>query len=398
MIKNITVIILLLCTIPVHLNAADYDSFEAPNYQYFIDSDYPSNDTTAMLKKSLSNGFVFLYVSGCHLDQEALPAFQELTLQYPEAKFIRIDQHSSSSGYMLNRYNSFGAPKIYLMHNGNIISHVIQHFEQRGGNSKYAGWKESIHRWARNVYPHVKAIAKYRNIIPVTSFNYREIFREQKVVLMRTDLRQNTFPSVMKILCKIAARYPDYIFAFDTGNIPYNQEFTVKYKKAYNSFSVINNCDEIKSSFPLHEGKDFAKLDKWVSDSFGSNAHITPGSGKDADWLKKIIAGSDSLALSTISPTEFRQLNSDAALKDIPLQQSFYVILNAITDSRRNKETALLLIDTLRYDFQGGIKKVVNSPVMRQKVYAPIINRAVRFEDDEMIKRKLSELEAYYVK
>jgi|GEM_PF-3401107 len=383
----------------LNLSAASTDNFSAPNYIFLEETVMSKNDITADLKMLLKSNMVFLYVSGCHLDKEALPAFQGLARRYRQAKFLRVHQFSSAGKYLLERYGSFGAPKIYFIKDSNLVSHVTYFYERTGRKSRFAGWKRSIEKWAADLYPHVRQLPRYPNIYPVSSFNYRPLLDRKKVVLLRTDIRARDFPAAMRSLFQAAARFRHITFAFDTRSIPYNQEFDYRFRKAYNSYSVISDGAIIESSFRKRRqgGYNQAQLAQWIKSNFEKGAAKKPASTKNAAWLKKVFTTADSYQLSIMDPGEFKRLNSrHKVVKGLRLQQSFYVLINAITDPRRNRGTALVLIKELKYTSQGGFQKLVKNPITRKKVYANLIGRLIAYEKDNKIRRELQKIEGYY--
>ncbi len=402
MAKTIFKPVLLCATLiffSLNLNAASTDNFSASNYIYLEETVTSKKDVTADLKNLLKSNMVFLYVSGCHLDKEALPAFQGLTRRYRQVKFLRVSQHSSAARYLLERYGSFGAPKIYFIKDGNLVSHVTYSYIRAGRRSRFAGWKQSIEKWAADLYPHVRQLPRHPNIYPVSSFNYRAVLEGKKVVLLRTDVRSRDFPAAMRSLFQAAARFRHITFAFDTRSIPYNQEFDYRFRKAYNSYSVISNGAVIESSFRKGRQRTYnhTQLSQWIKSNFEGGVAKKPSSAKDAAWLKKVFASADSYQLSAMNPGEFKRLNNrHQIVKSLRLQQSFYVLINAITDPRRNKKTALVLIQELKYTSQGGFKNLVKSPVTRKKVYANLIGRLIAHEKDKKIRKGLQRIEDYY--
>ena len=393
-------IVLLLVFSVSNLFADELDDFIAPNYVYLEETISSKGDITNDLKSLLSGSLVFLYVSGCHLDGETLPSFQALTSKYPKAKFIRISQHSSAADYLLERYGSFGAPKIYLMLDGNILSAMQNYYERKNGRSKHIGWAKSVKKWAKSVYPVVKKIYKYRNVEPVSSYNYRNIFQGKKVVLLRARSKSKDFVTSIKSLFGLAKKYPNVQFALDTGPISYNQEFSYKYTKAINGFSIIDDVDNIKAVFRKpYRDKNFnmSKLSKWVNNNIGVNKNDSKAS-YDSNYLKNIFSRRNSRDLAILPPADFKKLNnSGKVISKLRIQQSFYVIINAIGDSSRNLETAKLLVKELSYKSKGGIKVAVKSKILRNKVYAVVLRRVMKHERNQEILNLLKKVESEYM-
>ena len=397
--KKIMLSTAMLLIITLSVSAADNDNFTAPNYININQSEQGSK-AVDLLKKTLNSSKAFVYVSGCHLDKEALPAFQSLTGEYSDVKFIVTNQFASTKDYMLKKYGSHGAPQIFYIHRGILVSAMPYYYTQLRGKNTFLGWAGSVKKWAAALHPGVKNLDRYSNVIPVSSFNYKQVLRKKKAVLLRTDAARPEFGDDMKALLAAAAKFPDITFALDTGIVAYNQEVTTKYRKAYGSFSIIKDSDSVESSHrkPYRKKYDQVKLNAWIASNFSGEPGQPGGDmGRDGAWLKKAIQSADSYKIASMDAAEFKRINEKYnIIGKLPLQQSFYVLVNAVTDSRRNIETAKLIIKELRYDSKGGFEKAVKNKLLRQDVYVPVIQRIITYEEDGDIKKMLEELEEYY--
>lgn len=393
---SIVILIIISCTLILSANSSVLNS---KNYTFIHDTNRDnSNKIVQQLDNVLKTSSVFVYVSGCHLDREALPAYQALSKKYRDAKFVQITQLGPTKDYMLKNYGSFGAPKLYYIHKGDILS-AMPYYYAKG---KFQGWPASINRWAATLWPIAKQLNRYKNIHGVSSHNYRSLMSNKKVVLLRTDIYQPSFKEAMTSLFAAAGKYPHITFAVDTGKIGYDQEFTFKFRTVMASFSVVDNCDVVKSKFRTpYKGKiDRSKLYSWISSNYNSNSNKSADYiERDGTYLKKLFQTNNSYELATMNPQEFKNINTKyKVVSSMPMQQTFYVFVNAISDSRRNDETAKLLIKELRYDSKGGIKKAVPSPILREKVYVVVIDRLISYEMNREIKTDLENLRKYYLK
>jgi len=381
-----------------NLFANKLDNFEAPNYIYLEEFVSSQRSLTKDLQTLLKDNLVFLYVSGCHLDKKALPGFQSLTKRYPKAKFIRISQHSSASNFLLDEYGSFGAPKVFLLYNARIISSMQNYYERINGRFQHIGWKNSISRWASEIYPSIKNISRYKNVQPISSFNYKNVLKNKKVVMLRANYKNKNFRETVKSFLRMAKIYPKIQFALDSGFIPYNQEFSFKYQNSINAFSIIDNVDTTKSLFrlPYRYRINNKKLSQWIKNNF-SNSTQKGNPKYNSEYLRKIILSRKSGDLTIIPPEDFKRINKNVIAK-LGVRQSFYTLLNAISDSRRNINTAILLINELKYKSKGGIKSAIKNRVIRQKVFSPVIRRAIKYEKNPQIKTRLKNLELEYMK
>ena len=388
-----------------HVSAQTYNNFRAPNYVYLEETIHSTRDLTADLKTLLNNFQVFVYVSGCHIDKKALPTFQALTKKYKDAKFLRISQHGSTKKYMLERYASFGAPKMYFFHKGQLLSSMPYYYVYRNRRNKFMGWPASIKRWMRLLHPHIKRLNQYKNIIPVSSYNYRKVMQGKRVVMLRANLVRRDFNSSMNTLYAMAKTFPNTMFTLDTGQIPYDQEYTYKYRKVFRSFSIIHNCDEVIATMRKSYNRNFInhRVISWIKSNLKKKVKYRRKFNRDkkrtGSYLKRVFQQANSYDLATMNVNELKRINSQyRVIASMRIMQTFYAMINAITDSGRNLQTTKVLINELYYKSKGGFKRIVRSRVLRQKVYANVIKRIITYEKNSDIKRRLKALETYYRK
>ncbi len=378
------------------LQAYDYDTFTGPNYIHLKES---KGDMTQDLKAILKDGPVFLYVSGCGLDKEALPPFQAQSQKLKGVKFLRVSQFAVTKDYLLEQYGSIGAPQLYFIYKGELMSAMPYQYEKVAGQYTFMGWASSIDRWVTSLQEYIPQLKNIPNIYPVSSYNYKRIIKNDNVVLLRADSSQPSFKDAMDTLLQMARQFPEVRFVVDTGIIPYDQEFTTKYQSAYLSFSIVDSDKVIDSQRANPNlGYDRAKLSEWISQYFSKQGPAKT-SGVDKDSLDRMFQSSDSHNLSQVDAASFQSLNKRyKIIEKTGLQHSFYIMINAITDSSRNKDMAKVLIEELRYESLGGIQKLVPAQSMREQVYATVIKRAISYERDSEIRSLLFELEQYYRK
>lgn len=384
---------LLFSTLPLH--SEDWRYYKADNYH-----DLETNsDGVIELQNLLLKDRVFLYVSGCHLDGEAMPAFIRMSKKYPKATFVHISQHGSTKDFMRIRYGSFGAPKIYAFGNGTLVSQLVYAYDFSGGKSKFLGWDISVTRWIDTFYPILDRMASLENVIGLSSFSpHNETLK--KMLLFRTNPRAPQFRQDIKTYLQLAESYPDKTFAIDSGSVNYNQMVTYRYRYAFNAVSIIEN-HRILAINRRGRGYDLDQMKSWLEENWGTSEPVSrPGAVAQTSANITVLIAQSRSDLLAITPANVIQAYDKAnrTIQNQQYLQLFYNFMNAIIDPQRNNESAKAMIQALYLKNAGGIAAVVPSAVLRRKVYASTVERYAIQEKNSDIKRELLKLAAYYYK
>lgn len=393
--------LILVVTAGFAVEPKPYDSFSAPNYRYLDTAVADAQNIPAELEKAVSGNVSLLYVSGCENDKDALPAFQAMTAKYPEATFVRVGQYSTARQYILEHYGTSGAPALMMLYKGNVVSNVEYYFDTVNGVSTFMGWDASVRRWIDQMYPAARQINSIPNLFAVSSFNYRDVLRGKRAVMLRVNNYDPNIANAVSAIAAMARKFPAVTFALDMGYSQYNQEFSFKYQDALNGFSIVENVDLVVSNYRKKyndPGYDLAALTQWIAakDSYQyapqqAAANVTPA------YLKGLYTARSHAGISVLSPQEYSGANANGAVTaSLPEQTLFYTALNGALDSRRNVQTALLLLDEMAFPYKGGVDKAIPAKLLRDNVYLPVLKRALRYEQNSEVQQGLKRLVQTY--
>lgn len=376
----------LFLVIAVPLSAAEWDNYKARNYHNLIKSDQPVEKLKELLKKDR----VFLMVSGCHLDGEAMPAFIKISKKYPKATFIRISQFGKTKDFMNRRFLSYGAPKIYAFGNNSLVGQMYHAFTFKSGR-RFLGWEKSMEEWSAKIYPILDEMASSKNLIGISSFSPQSIYNE-RLVLIRANIRASNFEKSITTLINLARKNPRKKFAVDTMTIDYNQPFMYRYMKTSYGISVIEN----HRIYAVRRGYNANLLNDWLSQNYKNSKplFLAKSDASEPAHIRDAIKRFDSYTLAT---AQVRAIQAYRKSNRKPyFVQNFYVILNAVNDPDRKKESVKELLQLLYFKEAGGIKKMVQSPILRKKTYRVILEKKAENETDPQIKKELENLAKAY--
>lgn len=376
------------------VSALDWNGYKASNYHNLIGTE----NSIEKLKNLLKGDRVFLIVSGCHLDEEAMPAFIEMSKKYPKAVFVRISQHGETNKFMNENYLSHGAPKLYAFGNDSLVGQLFFAYSFKNGR-KFLGWEKSIENWTQIMYPILDKMAQLKNVKGVSSFSSSKIF-DNRIILLRENAQLETFPQDVDFFLEVASQNPSKSFFIDTKTIEYNQLFDYRYLKIHNSISIVEK-HRVYASLRQGSGYSIKRINNWLSENYRNRkpVNINIPQIKNSGDVRRAIQDFRSDVLSSAPANiilQYRKLNR--TLTNPNFMQTFYVVLNSVTDAQRNPETSKELLQILYFKEAGGIKKFVPSPILRKKIYSTIFERLSKEESNPSIQKELLKLAETYSK
>jgi hypothetical protein len=209
----------------------------------------------AEIEKQCSNRLVFIYVSGCALDEELIPVYQEMSQKYPDVNFLRIGQFSTARRYLGERYNVAGSPHAMLLKDRTQVAGYAEQYEIVNGEYKALSRSESMRKWVSTVYPVMKSIEKLPNVHGLSDFTFRTLMDGRNTVLLRIPYDAPDLPVHIAALASMARKFPSITFIFEAGGAGTAGESALKYRDAQNGFSVISDIDIISSVYRRPNGK-----------------------------------------------------------------------------------------------------------------------------------------------
>ncbi len=217
-------------------------------------------DFQQQINKLSANKVIFLYVHSdrCGYCKIVAPVVEQLTKKYPKALFVKVDIENARD-FLKKRYKIIGTPNIMLVYKGNIAS-AQYHF----ANSTR---EESVNKWAEQVYPTLKNLAKHKNIDCITAFNYMTLMADKQYIMYRGNARLGQeYEKNINLIFQLAKKYPNYYFGITSGQIPYGQEVDTKYAKVYRRFSIINNIDNIQAKLEPYGASNhkLSDVSQWI--------------------------------------------------------------------------------------------------------------------------------------
>lgn len=366
------------------LSASDWNSYKASNYHNLIGTDQAVYKLQNLLKKDR----IFLMVSGCHLDKEAMPAFIKMSKKYPKAIFVRINQFGETAEFMNKRFRSFGAPKIYAFGNDSLVSEMYHTFSFEGGR-KFLGWEKSMEEWIDKVYPILDQMAQQKNVRGISPLSPKSIFKD-RLVLFQGNIILNTYPQDVTVFLKLAKKHPEKKFVISVGNI-----VDYRYRSVHNSISIIEN-HRMYAHHRRLDGYNLNATNEWLSKNYNNTEPIFRNK-KTANSISEInnaIEELESYRLAATPPqiiAQYRKTQSKPVF-----MQTFYVVIQATEDPDRKKESIIELLQLLYFKEAGGIQKMLPNPIVRKKIYKVILENMAENETDSKIRKELESLtEAY---
>lgn len=369
--------------------AADWQNFKADNYHNLTDDE----NATENLKQLIQKDTVFLMVTGCYLDGEAMPAYVRMAQKYPKATFIRIDQHKSTKDFMLKNYLSSGAPKMYVFADKSLVGQLFGKYEFKNGKRKFLGWDHSVTDYIDTLYPVVSEMNDLKNVQGISSFSDSKI-EKQRLVMLRINSKNPQMIKKVELLLKVAKKHPDKKFVISRNELEYDQPFSYRYRKQFNAVSVIEN-GKAYASLRWFKFNTVGELDKWLIENYSNKTLLQPGPGSiaTATELANAIKNLQSSAIATAEPLAIREYNKSLTrVNRSQFRKIFYVVYNALTDSQLKKATATELVELLSFKNAGGIKKIQPVKILRKKVYAIWLHKAADLQTDPEVKQSLQNL------
>lgn len=382
------------------------DAFRSPNYLWL---DTLASDASTLIREFESRTeerLAMLYVSGCALDEEALPAFQAMSQRHPDILFLRIGQFSSTRAYMAEHYGVTGAPRIMILKNKVSFDGIAGYFDTVNGTTGFIGWERSIQRWEKTVLPHYKPLATLSNVHPLNDGSYQDLMKGKRTVLFRFLGQEESMKVDMTAFNAMAAKFPGTTFLLDPGVAAGFGETGSKYLRNLYGFSIVQDVDTIVSTFRRTyqaTDYDYTALETWLSNALTlrpvpPEPQIQPipvNAGPDA--LVATFRNHDMNPVVIMQPDQFRHLAKGGSnLNAIEAYDLLYLVPAAALNRNCHPETARQLLELLEFESRGGIGKALGTRPMIFNWHAQGFQRMIRHETRPAVRQQLERLLQLY--